>query len=218
MDEGGGGGTGTWRAVFNPNPAVGEVDIVGPAIVQNKWTHVVMMWSLSGSTYTITLYLNGVSQGSTTWTGTPSASIGPLYIGTGGQSVNNELHRKMSTTCAYTLARSLPRKISPRYTTKAKSSNPKHRALALWAKWLFNEGTSTIAHDTSGKRKQNGTLSGSTFPVWTNGKHGKALSFNGTSSYVTGRGTNLPNLGASANVTVSAWVNPIQCVRHRNNI
>ena len=71
--------------------------------------------------------------------------------------------------------------------------------------WSFDEGTSTIAHDLSGKGN-NGTLSGTTLPTWTNGKLGKALSFNGSSSYIS-----VPSNGAfhpTTDVTVSAWIKP----------
>jgi hypothetical protein len=64
--------------------------------------------------------------------------------------------------------------------------------------WNFNEAAGTIAHDYSGNGK-NGTLVNS--PVWTNGKLGGALSFNGSNTKVT---TNLSI--SSGAVTISAWV------------
>ena len=120
----------------------------------------------------------------TTWTGTPSASIGPLYIGTAGQSVNNDFTGNVDDLRVYTRALTATQ-VTALYNEGEVVQKEAPRA-GLMGEWLFNEGTSTIAHDTSGNGN-NGTLSGSTFPVWTNGKHGKALSFNGTSWYVTGQ-------------------------------
>ncbi len=66
--------------------------------------------------------------------------------------------------------------------------------------WNFDEGTGTSTADDSGNANT-GTI---TDPTWVNGKLGKALSFNGTSTEV--------NIGDTDNVsgmlTVSAWIKP----------
>lgn len=54
--------------------------------------------------------------------------------------------------------------------------------LGLVGYWSFNEGTSTLAGDFSG-RGNTGTLMGG--PTWVAGKLGQALSFNGSSNYVS---------------------------------
>jgi prepilin-type N-terminal cleavage/methylation domain-containing protein len=91
IDEGGGGGTGSWRAVFNPSAGT-EVDATtGQSIAQNQWSNVVMTWSgTPGSTYSVSLYINGVlQQTQTTGAITPSANIGPFAFGSAGQAANN---------------------------------------------------------------------------------------------------------------------------------
>ncbi len=80
--------------------------------------------------------------------------------------------------------------------------------LGLSAYWSFNEGAGNITHDFSGN-SNTGTLLGTTLPTWISGKRAGALSFDGSSGYITGSGTNLTNLGAGANVTISAWVKPL---------
>ena len=65
--------------------------------------------------------------------------------------------------------------------------------------WNFDEGTGTIAHDTSGSG-YNGTVNGA---VWTTGKINGALSFNGATSNVV-----TPNIALGSTSSVSAWVNP----------
>jgi chitodextrinase len=65
--------------------------------------------------------------------------------------------------------------------------------------WNFDEGTGTVAHDTSGNG-YNGTVNGAT---WTTGKSNKALSFNGTTNSVVTTSIPLTNT-----FSISAWVNP----------
>jgi uncharacterized protein (TIGR03790 family) len=65
--------------------------------------------------------------------------------------------------------------------------------------WNFDEGSGTIAHDTSGSG-YNGTVNGAT---WTVGKINGALSFNGTTSNVV-----TPDIALGSTFSVSAWVNP----------
>ncbi|MDD2657323.1 MAG: LamG domain-containing protein [Candidatus Pacebacteria bacterium] len=74
--------------------------------------------------------------------------------------------------------------------------------VGLVGAWKFDEGAGTKANDSSGFRNA-GTLSGSPLPLWTGGKLGRALSFNGTTSYVdTGR----QFVSGSDDFTIGAWV------------
>ena len=82
--------------------------------------------------------------------------------------------------------------------------------LGLVGYWRFNEGTSTTASDASGNRN-NGKLTNFPSPVpfsssvnsgWTNGRLGKALSFDGSNDYV-----NLPSAPlSSGSISGVAWV------------
>ena len=65
--------------------------------------------------------------------------------------------------------------------------------------WNFDEGSGTIAHDTSGSG-YNGTVNGAT---WTAGKINSALSFNGTTNDVV-----TPGIALGGTFSISAWVNP----------
>lgn len=73
--------------------------------------------------------------------------------------------------------------------------------------WHFDEGTGTALTDSSGNGN-NGTFSGS--PAWsTAGKFGYALSFNGTSDYVSI--PDAPSLdidSATGAITMEAWIYP----------
>ncbi len=70
--------------------------------------------------------------------------------------------------------------------------------------WQMNEGVGARVDDASGN-KNSSSLVGS--PTWVSGKFGKALNFNGTSSYIDTPAMSF--LGqASATFTVSVWVKP----------
>ena len=87
MDEGDGS---HWRAVFNSS-GLGEVDVQSTSTIPaDAWSQVAMAWNKVGSTTTITLYVNGISRGSTTTQQVATSSIGPFYYGTAGQSANND--------------------------------------------------------------------------------------------------------------------------------
>ncbi len=69
--------------------------------------------------------------------------------------------------------------------------------------WSFNEGSGTVAHDTSvSPQRHNGTQQTGT--SWTKGRFWDALSFDGNAAAV-----DVPNTSQfeGSNVTVSAWVN-----------
>jgi parallel beta-helix repeat protein len=73
----------------------------------------------------------------------------------------------------------------------------------LVAHWKFDEGKGTAAADSSGNGNK-GALIGR--PVWTTGKIGNALSFDGINDNVTVADSN--SLDLTSSFTLSAWVNP----------
>ena len=79
----------------------------------------------------------------------------------------------------------------------------------LVAYWNFDEGSGTVAHDSSGNGNDGILCNG---PTWVNGKNGTALSFNGVDDYVNiTENTDLnPHM---SNWTVSAWLNIAQLSR-----
>jgi len=69
--------------------------------------------------------------------------------------------------------------------------------------WEFDEGTGTVAYDSS-SRNNTGYLHKS--PLWTLGKFGQSLSFNGLDEYV--RVSNKDDFNIEENLTLMGWVNP----------
>jgi hypothetical protein len=65
--------------------------------------------------------------------------------------------------------------------------------------WNFDEGSGSIAHDSS-VSGYNATVNGA---AWTTGKINSGLSFNGTTNYAV-----TANIALGNSFSVSAWVNP----------
>jgi hypothetical protein len=86
-------------------------------------------------------------------------------------------------------------------TKKNSSTKPTTgSSMGLVGYWKFDEGTGTVANDSSGNGNK-GTISGCT---WVEGKVKSALEFNGTNAYVNcGNGA---SLNLTDNMTISAWV------------
>ena len=76
-----------------------------------------------------------------------------------------------------------------------------HPGLVGW--WRFNDGSGTIASDSSGNGN-NGTLEGSPVPSWTTGINGGALSFNGINDYVDIPNSPSLQIGGNA-ITLAFW-------------
>ena len=74
---------------------------------------------------------------------------------------------------------------------------------SLVAAYGFEAGSGTVVADLSG-RGNTGTISGATWS--TSGRFGNALSFNGTSSWVTVNDAS--SLDLTTGMTIEAWVNP----------
>jgi hypothetical protein len=73
----------------------------------------------------------------------------------------------------------------------------------LVAYWKFDEGVGTTSTDSSGNSNL-ATLSGTTLPSWSTGKHGSGIGFTGIGYIASGT---TPSLAPqSSNFTVSSWV------------
>lgn len=87
--------------------------------------------------------------------------------------------------------------------TFSPSPTPGNTSASLVASYSFNEGTGSSVSDNSGKGNT-GIITGATWN--TSGKYGKALSFNGTSNYVSINDSN--TLDLTNGMTLEAWINP----------
>jgi len=69
--------------------------------------------------------------------------------------------------------------------------------------WKFDEGSGTVAYDSSGNGNDGNLMNG---PTWTDGKVGGALSFDGANSEVNCG--NDSSLELSGEITLASWINP----------
>jgi hypothetical protein len=79
-------------------------------------------------------------------------------------------------------------------------SDPLLKGLVGW--WKFDEGSGTVAYDSSGNGNDGNLTNG---PTWTDGKIGGALSFDGVNDYVD---LGQKNLGVNSNLSISYWFKP----------
>ena len=67
--------------------------------------------------------------------------------------------------------------------------------------WAFDEGSGTIAYDSSGFANNGTTTNG---PSWTNGKVGGGMEFDGTNDYVDVRDSD--SLDITNEITIEFWI------------
>ncbi len=193
-----GGGSG-YTGTFNGSIANGSTsnEITGSNLSLNSWNYGTLTWDGS----TVKLYLNGALVGSTSQTINAQTGTGSMQIG--GEYVDgNWFNGLIDEVRAYNYPRTQQQIVEDMNAGHPTGGSPLGTQIGYWK---FDEGYGTTAHDST-VNEDNGTLSGSTKPSWTDsGKFGRALSFNGTSAYVTA--LNPTPLQITGPLTLSAWVN-----------
>ncbi|HEV8345722.1 MAG TPA: N,N-dimethylformamidase beta subunit family domain-containing protein, partial [Vicinamibacterales bacterium] len=164
--------------------------------LSGRWMHVAMTYG-GGS---LKIYLNGVLHRSLAVSGNMPVTSGPLWLG-GNQVWLDEFFsgvmdevRLLGVTLSESDIRTLMHTpVVPGTAAPATSST------GLVASYNFDDGTAT---DKTGLG-HNGTLGGA---VSAQGIYGNAVSFNGTSNYVTIADAN--DLDFTTGMTLEAWVRP----------
>ncbi len=154
-----------------------------------------LSWTASTDNVGVTGYRVERCQGSGcsnfTQIATPS---GTSYSDTGLSASTAYSYRIRATDAAGNLS-------SYSSTASATTSSAPPPSGGLVAAYSFNEGLGTTAFDSSGNNN-NGTLING--PLWTTGKYGNAISFDGANDYIS-----LANDPVSTNtVTACAWMYP----------
>ena len=183
-------GLGLWNVV-RPWHCLGDWDWHSTTPVSaNEWTHLAYTWDDT----TEYIYKNG--QFSESRPRNFNYAVGLARIGNGwwGDSSNafpgliDELkvfNRTLSADEIEALNENL-------------SSPPQDAAV----KWTFEEGTGTTTDDIMGAN--NAALVNG--PLWSSGKHGLSLRFDGTNDYLSAPDSSLWDLG-SADFSIAGWVN-----------
>jgi chitodextrinase len=125
-------------------------------------------------------------------------------VGTATGTAYSDTGLAASTTYTYTVTAFDPSgNLSPAsQPANATTFTPSPLPAGLIAAYTFSEGTGTTTADDSGNGNTGTLVNG---PVWSTGKYGYALSYNGVNSYVS-LGNTLDI--AALPFTIAAWVNP----------
>jgi hypothetical protein len=191
------------------NSANAAFTISSSNLTLGVWHHAVGIFN--SATQTMTLYIDG-AQASSGAASDIGATSGNLNIGQQKAGFSRYFNGTLDDVRIYNRALSatevaLLYAAGQAHVGDASVVLPAVNLLSgLVGYWPLNEGSGTVTRDysTSGNT---GTLVGS--PTWTSGKYGKALSFNGSSNYVTiPDPSNIFSFLSSTNFTVSLWVKP----------
>lgn len=171
---------------------------VGRTLNDGQWHHYSMSIDYG---VLLTVYIDGVSVGSTsTFAGSMLNTALPLEIGRRGDG--GYFTGQIDEVRAYNKAL-IAAEVADIYALGAAKEKTSDNT-GLVGYWSFEDGRGTQATDFSPAGNNTGTLTNG--PTWTDGKMGKALSFDGVNDYVDmGNPTNLQFTG---NITLSAWINP----------
>jgi parallel beta-helix repeat protein len=157
----------------------------------NTWTHLAVTYTGS----VLTLYRNGVAVATSTITKTLSATTGTLQIGASqfGENFKGLIDE----------VRVHNRSLTGTEVQGIFQQESAVRESGLIAHWKFDEGNGITAADSSGSANAGILTNG---PLWTDGRIGKALYFDGNDDNVTVADSN--SLDVTSSFTLSAWVNP----------
>ena len=178
-----------------------NVIIIGQSTGKNlsdAWNYVAVTYDSSGN---YKFYINGVAAGSGTNLQTfswPST----IDLGHYGGGTTSSMNGMIDDVKIYNYARTQKQIVQDMNASHPSVGSPVGSPVGYWK---FDEGYGTTANNSgNGGSTLNGIISGA---AWTNsGKFGKALSFNGSSSYVD-LGT-LSSTGGASQLTWSFWTNP----------
>ena len=188
-----GGGSATANASDNTAIAAvssvpGQVTLTSPGSgAANQSTTPTLSWSASTSATSYDLYLG---------TSNPPAVYAQNLSGT-SYAVSTAL--TAGTTYYWNVVAKNGVGSAPASSTWSFVTASLSTSVGLIGYWNFDEGSGSIAHDTSGGG-HNGTVNGA---VWTTGKINTGLRFNGTTNSVI-----TPAIALGGPFSVSAWVNP----------
>jgi hypothetical protein len=158
----------------------------------NAWSYMVETYD---GTNTIEMWWNGISQG-TKVVGAIPATGNPLIVG-GPGNWGSYLHGLVNEAAIYNV------KLSNSQIASNYASGPTLPS-GLIGKWTFNEGSGTIAHDSSGFGND-GTLSGGA--TWVSSPGGYAVALDGLSGMVTlGPSSGPETFNLPGAFTLEVWV------------
>ncbi len=200
-----------WQGqVVTTNPGTVQYNALGSSIVVGVWTHEVVVFD--NTAQTISIYTNGKLVTTTTGTGQTVRGNGTVVIGAFAGPVDF-FNGSIDDARIYNRALSAS-DIQQLYHEGAVTHGASPTSLipnGLVGYWTFdgqntNWNTDTTA-DVSGKGNTGKLINMSTTTSPVLGRFGQALSFNGTSQYVSIPNSTSVNMGGATSFSLSAWVN-----------
>jgi len=178
---------GGWLNVQAHNASAAVCSVSGPAARDNLWHHIVITYSRAKGGQ-IVLYKDGIQKGSCTNSAAWNYNSQPLRLGASPDMFWEEWKGALDDVRIYDRVLLAP-EITHLYNTGGSVNNSASAMTQeatlttgdLVGHWKFDESSGTTASDSSGNGNV-GTLANG--PVWTAGKIGNALSFEGVNSYV----------------------------------
>ena len=198
---GGGWGVSDTGGVFLKNVLNTQnvYSISGVTLTDNKWHHMVYVITTSTTVVAnnvMTVYVDGVS---VPVSGTPTVTYSPQTNFSIGNRNSNSNFWSGSIDEVRIYGRGLSAAEVQSLYRKGQSAVKNVARGGLVGEWKFDEGTSTRAHDSSGKSNNATLFNGAT---WVTGKHGKAVQFDGVTQYAAIPDSNALNNGS---LTASFW-------------
>ena len=199
---------GTWRCA----------NYSGSDLTPDVWHHVVGTYDGE----TVLLYFDGREVASNTAPSGPIAytTDAPACIGEeatlGGCTEGSNFMGKIDDVRIYSRALSAS-EVTKLYQSGAvkigASTADLHKGSSLEnglvGHWTFDgKHLTDKVYDASPNGNDGYFIGGATSSAKTIGKLGQTLDFDGANTYVWGPGTNLPNVGAGAAITIASWVKP----------
>ncbi len=189
------------------NTAVTPVII--PVIPLNQWSHVAAVY-VGGVSGSITVYLNGVQAGQSTWSNRSFGHTTTFYIGQALNGAGRRFDGQIDEFRVWSTARTATEIRQNMF--RELSLTPLSQAIV----YHLNQSSGTTAYDSSSNGRD-GTLTNFTGTPWrTSGAFAgprNALDFDGTNDYVL---TGLdPSATLGQSFTIETWVNPRSAGNYR---
>ncbi len=202
----GGGGYGAWYVDTSP-------------LVLGKWQHVAVVYSRASASNNPAMYINGVLQ--TTTADVSQPAIGTARTDAGADAVIGAYGtinvagfflgsiddvRVYSRMLSASEIKQLYNLGSQRIGASSNTLSSGGLNSGLVGHWTFDGADiTTSVQDVSGGGNHGGFVGAGTSTAKVIGRHGQALNFNGSSSFVEGLGTTLPQ-GSNFLYSMSMWV------------
>lgn len=165
-----------------------QTSVTSDPISADTWHHIAVTWDTS--TDTLTIYVDGEPEASTTNTPDDFATNGNVRIGERSDGTG-DLAGRIDDPRVYTSA------LTPGEIRRLHDAPSAKQSSTATERWAFDNGSGTVAYGDEGN---DGTLKGN--PNWTDGRSGNAIEFDGNDNYVDIAD---PGLSNSSDFTITTW-------------